>query len=140
MDEITKETNTMSGIDDVSKINLSKTPILSFVKKKITEAQIRRWGEWQTLGYIGKAKDNFQDKLNDDQIDFYNTVNLLAEEISALQEYNQSKPFLSMNKYQACVLAGIRAFQQELGIKPNLNEVKYRAVRDALKMRKQRNI
>ena len=118
----------MTDIEDITELNLKRTPIKEFIQKKISKEELKQWNHYPPLkfkeGVEGMARN-----LRELHLSFYNTVNKLSEEIMNLPGYEAAEPIDAMNQYQACILAGLRWLQKESGRRPNLNHVKYKAIK-----------
>ena len=129
----------MPEIDRVTRINTSQTPIVEYLKGRVPSEMIKDWSSnWGDLDREGLAKGDLNSrdiKANLTQIhtSFFRKVNELAEEISEDPNFEKAVAIKPLNKYQTCVISGLRERQKELGIRPNLNQVKYVLVMRALK-------
>lgn len=127
---ILNEDGKEKDVNRVTRANVTKTPIKDFLKNKISDEMIRYLSNFPPF----ISRQVYKDKrlLNEVQKDFYSTVKKLADEISGKKEFEKAQELESLNKYEMCVISGIREMQKELGIRPNLNHVKYKLVKKLL--------
>jgi len=124
------KTKTFGSIVIATKHNVTHTPIYELIKQRVTERTIR---DWSKIDRLIPDKHTPPRELNSVDLDFYNFVKNLSKEISQDVRFDKSLAVKTVNKYETCVLSGIRKHQQKLGIRQNLNHVKYNTIRRLLK-------
>lgn len=78
---------TKNTISDITLQNITNTPIVTFLKEKIPKEKIKDWEiEWK--GFVNRQQYNH--KLSEKLIDFYETVEKYAIQISKKDEYAQA--------------------------------------------------
>ena len=91
---------------------------------------------FQTMvGDIDKGnldKDNLKGNLSEIHISFFNFVTELAKAIQFSGNFDNAKKIVPLDKYQTCVISGLREMQVNRGYKPNINQFKYSLVKRAL--------
>lgn len=117
---------TKNTISDITLQNITNTPIVTFLKEKIPKEKIKDWEiEWK--GFVNRQQYNH--KLSEKLIDFYETVEKYTIQISKKDEYAQAIKIDTLNKYETCIISGIRKLQEDIGMAPNLNHVKFKNIK-----------
>jgi hypothetical protein len=116
-----------SEIDRITSINVTQTPIKELLKNEISDDNIRYMSKFPSFISSGIYSD--KKLLHKIHEVFYETVRKLAAKISGNEAYEKAQEIRPLNKYETCVISGIREMQRELGIRPNLNHVKYKEVK-----------
>lgn len=120
------------SIESVENINIRSTPIVFYLRERIEDIDdlIRYFTRWTPI--IRSRTYKSKRRLNLKNILFYETVRYLAVEISNDYRFDKAVPIKPLDKFETCVICGMRAIQRELKLKPNLNHVKYLLVQRTL--------
>ena len=116
--------------NEATELNLTCTPIYELIKKRVSEGDIK---SWSNIHHNLKNRQTHQEGLTSADKSFFYFVKRCSEAISKDARYEKSFAVRDLNKYETCTISGIRKFQQDLGINPNLNQVTYNTIKRQLK-------
>ena len=109
-----------------TRYNLSHTPIYELIKERVSENTIKKWSKIDDL--IPERKISLIEKS------FFDFIKDLSEEIFDDIKFIKSETVPTINKYECCVISGLRKHQKGIGIpRANINQVKYNAIKRKLK-------
>ena len=120
----------ISSWAEATRLNITFTPIYGLIKKRVSEGDIKSWSNIRHSNSDGQAHSG---ELSSAEVSFFNFVKHCSEAISRDVRFEECFAVRGLNKYESCTISGIRKFQQDLGITPNLNEVTYNTIKRLLK-------
>ncbi len=117
---------TSNNISTVTQECVDRTPIVSFLRKRVTFEQLEGWESlWR--GFVNR--EGYARPLPKGLKVFFELASAWAHEISNSQQFDGAVAFGGLNKYETCIVSGIRALQEEHGMRPNFNHVKFKSIR-----------
>ena len=116
----------ISSWTEATELNLHCTPIYELIKKRVSKGDIKSWSNIRPRFKEGHLS---VEELSSGEISFFYFVKRCSESISTDARFEKCLAVINLNKYETCTISGIRKFQQDLGIIPNLNQFNYNAIK-----------
>lgn len=112
-----------------TELNITITPIYELIKKRVSEGDIKSWSKIPRNLKIGQTRHR---GLTSADKTFFYFVKHCSEAISKDVRFEECFAYSGLSKYETCTISGIRKFQQDLGITPNLNQLTYNTIKHLL--------